>query len=584
MPRRSLIVVCATPGLTLCLAGCLGEPAPEERDPLAPLESEPSLPPDKMETPAIRQGPPPAPLDPEVRTRRLAVRSGAHPEPLPEVQANPSDEPIDELAAPRTKFADGLPPTLTSGGAPRADYIESNGFHDQFGHAMATGDFTSSGKTQLVIAAPYDDDWSHDVFARNIGGVYLFERTIGPDFSGHSRLEIGGSVWQGRAGWALAAGDFNGDGFDDLAVAQPFTSSLLWPGGVVYVFRGEAAGLRNISSIQREDFGHENELGDHFGSALAVGDFDNDGIDDLAIGAPGVNEGRGRVYWMRGLLDTPEDIEPVLEPVGDLDKPSDEFPYAWERVGASLAAGDITGSAHDDLVVGAYANIVTDGNVERVSGSVFLYRGDAEGLLPGETLSPDAPRDDDDFGRAIAVADFDADGWEDIAVGAPGRNRSSGEVWVYNGASSLITHSATLTESLVNSHYPTDGERFGAALAAGTLDMAGGEDLVVGAPREKTADGMGVLADNGGRVFTFGVTAGVWGAAGAGWRSQAGLGSNEAADRFGASIAIIEEGAAVDGVAVGAPSETLGNDTRTGAVFLYSGGLLMTAWDWLSKA
>jgi hypothetical protein len=99
-----------------------------------------------------------------------------------------------------------------------------------------------------------------------------------------------------RFGAALAAGDFDGDGRDDLAIGHPGEFVLVPEDGVVTVVMGAPAGLSNarrygITTGFHGFPGIVSQPNRGFGAALAAGDFDGDGHSDLVIAAPSEDDG-----------------------------------------------------------------------------------------------------------------------------------------------------------------------------------------------------------------------------------------------------------------------------------------------------
>src|SRR5262245_27449403 len=149
------------------------------------------------------------------------------------------------------------------------------------------------------------------------------------------------------------AGDFNHDGFDDLAIGVPGETVGNTRGGAVAVIYGSSSGL-NATAPPDQFFSQDSpgmpgtvHFGDVFGLVLTTGDFDNDGFDDLAIGVPGEDIGTtvdagvvmvifGTQSGLSTTLRTPLSFNAVQ-------------PLAGARFGGALAADDFDRDGFDDL-------------------------------------------------------------------------------------------------------------------------------------------------------------------------------------------------------------------------------------------
>lgn len=209
--------------------------------------------------------------------------------------------------------------------------------------------------------------------------------------------------------------------------------------GAVAILPGSVLGLTSVDN----QFWHQDKAGvndtseanDEYGSALATGDFDNDGFTDLAIGIPlegvGALSDAGAVAVMYGGGSG-------IDSAGDQLWHEDStgiygVAAADDQFGFALAVGDSTGDNYDDIVIGI-PNQAVGGDAG--AGTVALIRGSASGLSAtgnqrwhedrAGTLGTAQPGDH--YGYAVSFLDVAGDGLDDLIAGIPGQNFSPADV------------------------------------------------------------------------------------------------------------------------------------------------------------
>ncbi len=348
----------------------------------------------------------------------------------------------------------------------QAQLFGSNEVGDRLGAALAFGDLDGDGDDDLVVAAPGEAIGD----AQASGRLHVLRGTS-------SGLQASTEAYEGtptasqQLGHALAVGDFDADGDDDVAVAIPGR-------GIVQILDGGDGPLVAGMHLSQADLDPaEDEPGDGFGSALASGDFNGDGYADLAIGVPDEDlESDDETFFGVGAVHVvfggPLGLQPDAERVvlmSELASVASGLAF-----GSALVVGDFDGDGLDDLVVAAPNAIGLSGFVVRYFGADLAI---GERLDIGD-VSALGPAPNDAFGAALAARDFDGDGIDDLAIGAPGHDQSRGLVIVRFADDSSVT----LTQDVINWTVAQAGDRFGASLAAHDFDADGHADLAVGAP------------------------------------------------------------------------------------------------------
>jgi len=268
---------------------------------------------------------------------------------------------------------------------------------------------------------------------------------------------------------ATYAGDVNNDGFDDIIVGARRNDAAGSDAGQAYVYSGLDGSL--IWTFTGE------AANSFFGmDVAAAGDVDNDGFDDVIIGAylndeVGTNAGKAYVYsGQTGAL--------IYSFTGEA---------ADDRFGHAVSgAGDVNNDGFSDFLVGAYLKNV-GGMAD--AGRAYVYSGQDGTLLytyNGEGAG-------DWFGLDLSEAgDVNNDGFDDFIIGArqnDAAGENAGRAYVYSGRTG-------------NTLYVFDGEaagdNFGVGVSgAGDINLDGFDDLIVGAYFSDSA------GDNAGRAYVY---------------------------------------------------------------------------------
>ncbi|MDQ1348559.1 MAG: hypothetical protein QG573_1934 [Acidobacteriota bacterium] len=369
-------------------------------------------------------------------------------------------------------------------------------------------------------------------------------------------------------GGALAVGNFDGDLYQDLAIGIPEDTGgpildRRAKAGTVAVIYGQAAGLSManafyISQLWSGSDPEVQEAGDHFGCTLAAGDFDNDGVDDLAVGVcnetVGVAAEAGAVSVFYGVL-----FGPMGDPDLTLTEPS---PAAGRHFGLSLGAGDINGDGADELVAA------------QAAGGFYFFSGSLGGLATSGTYwllgTP----------WTMALGDFNGDGFADFAAAGPSAGWTAGEGFVWAGSAAGLVEpqvAALRQDFMVNDALDGGneaGDRFGESLLAADLDNDGYDDLVIGTPGEDVGPEGSEFVDAGALYVVRGSVGGLDLGGAAYWTELNLVSQTSVADGDGFGTAFAAGDADDDGyleLAVGSPFKTASGQGQTGLMLLMPG-------------
>lgn len=361
--------------------------------------------------------------------------------------------------------------------------------NDNFGFSLSVGNFNNDAYDDLAVGSPgesidgFDDAGNVIIILGSASGLNGTAVIV-------SQGNSPGAVETGDLfGYSLAAGDFNGDGRDDLAVGSPgedienVGQPPMLGAGAISIYFGSATGITTAGAyiLTDDDTINAAQAGSNFGWSLAAGRFNNDTRDDLAVGLPGKNVSG---FAQHGLVEVLYGSASGITAAGAQLFSQVSFGGSnaiGDQFGYSLAVGNPNGDNFDDLAVGTPFKGVNN------TGRVYIAYGSATGIsTTGATgVSPPGSSTNSNFGRALAFGDYDDDGDDELAVGEPGQTNGIGRVLIYNGSpTGLVTTSSTLRNQTILNEVAESGDQLGWAMAFGAFAGGSREALAIGAPGE----------------------------------------------------------------------------------------------------
>ncbi len=249
-----------------------------------------------------------------------------------------------------------------------------------------------------------------------------------------SVFELEGTFEGGQFGAEIISGDFNNDNNDDLLISAPFTSKedSNWTGSVKLIFN-------NNEEEESSMLYFGDKSGDQLGTSLSVGDFNNDGIDDFAMGAYKAHlsddQRVGKTYVVYGKTDMEATDIDFNKNAADLEIYGEND---GDGFGLSLSSFDVNNDGFDDLLVGApFASSKNQFN----SGLVYVYLGSKNGLSDNADMLFLGQTSNESFGSSIEGGDLNGDGINDVVISAytadVGELEQAGKVYIYFGGPDL---------------------------------------------------------------------------------------------------------------------------------------------------
>ncbi|MGW7050635.1 FG-GAP-like repeat-containing protein [Streptomyces sp. NPDC054887] len=360
---------------------------------------------------------------------------------------------------------------------------------DRFGGHTAAGDFNGDGYADLAIGALLEDVGS-DVDGGTV--VVVFGSATG--LTGGVTIADPTPTKHDHFGSGVAAGDFNGDGKNDLAIKSDNNKVDVYRGGISK--SGTTGGRYSVTTPVLAVEGH-----DIFN--ITAGNVNNDGRTDLVVdGYEGDSTGEysyNANYYLPG------------SSAGVTTTGARKLP-----AGIITDIGDTNGDAYGDIVIGnswdSGAGIAKGGAVEVVYGTASGPTGGKDTITQDTPGIPGGSETGDAFGGELSLGDINGDGFLDLAVGAPYEDLAGGAdtgmvTVVYGSANGFVTTGAQAIEQDTPG-VPGTSEKFdgfGGEVFLSDTTGDGKADMTVGVPWENDENGYVVaFRSDGTKISTSG--------------------------------------------------------------------------------
>ncbi|MDZ8239099.1 MAG: hypothetical protein RMZ69_18450 [Nostoc sp. ChiQUE01a] len=397
-----------------------------------------------------------------------------------------------------------------------SDLNGSNGFTingittgDNSGSSVRNaGDVNGDGFDDLIIGARGADPngqssgQSYVVFGSSTGFSSSFDLST---LNGTNGFAINGIAADDGSSSSSGAGDVNGDGFDDLIIGAGNADPNGSQSGQSYVVFGKSTGFSsslNLSSLNGTNGFAINGIaaGDLSGlSVSSAGDINNDGFDDVIIGAIGANDFSGQSYVVFGKstgFSSSLNLSTLNGTNGFVINGIEAGDFSGSPVSS---AGDVNGDGIDDLIIGAINFKANNGGTVSASGQSYVVFGKSTGFSASLNLSDlngtngftiNGIEADDLTNFSVSGAgDVNGDGFDDLIIGVPSADPNgirSGQSYVVFGKGRGFNPSINLSDLngtngfSINGIVPFDSSG-NSVSRGGDVNGDGFDDLIIGA-------------------------------------------------------------------------------------------------------